>query len=88
MCKWNDSAYKTFIDGDRDRIITGNLNIVSDLHLRKLVSYGTNLDCHLSFKQIMQQFTCDLDLFIYKFSIHYNKRINFFKLNGSNFESN
>ena len=33
----------------------------------------------LSVTEIIQQLTYDLDLFIYKISVHYNKPIKFFK---------
>ena len=61
-CKCNDSAYKFLIDGEYGHKIAGNLNIVSNLNLRKIVDYGTKFrqpSC-LPVKQIMQYFTCDL----------------------------
>ena len=72
---------KMFVDGDHGHIITGNLNIVNDLKLRKLMGYGTKfrLSSRLSVKQMMQQFTYDLDLLIYKISAYYNKPIQYFK---------
>ena len=53
-CECNDSAYKTFINGGHGHIITGNLKIVSDLHLRKLMGYSTKfrLTSSLSVKQM------------------------------------
>ena len=65
--KWNDSAYKLFIDGGHGHIITGNLNIVNDLRLRKLTDgYDTKFrpsPC-LFVKQIMQQHMILIYLFI------------------------
>ena len=46
---------KMFVDGDHGHIITGNLNIVNDLKLRKLMGNGIKLklpSC-LSVKEIM-----------------------------------
>ena len=45
------------------------------------MGYGTKfrLPTCLSVKQIMQQFTYDLDLFIYKLLVHYNKPLKYFK---------
>ena len=51
-----------------DTLFPGNLNIVNDLKFRKLMGYGTKfrLPPCLSLKEVMQQFTYDLDIYIYK----------------------
>ena len=50
-------------------ILTGNLKIISNLQLNKLMKYGTNfrLPSHTNVNSIVKQLTHGLELFIYKF---------------------
>lgn len=79
-CKCNLPSLQPFIDKNHGHIVTGNLNIVDDYLLRKFMCYGTKfrLPSKSTYKQIIAQFTYDIDLFIYKISVSYNKPIAFF----------
>lgn len=67
-CKCNEPSLKKFVNTDHGHIITGNLNIVKDLSLKKIMGYGTKfrIPSKLNVKNIVTQFIYDIDLFIYK----------------------
>lgn len=60
--------------------MNGNFNIVNDITLRNLMSYGTKyrLSSKLNINSFIKQFTNDIDIFIYRILIFYNKPIAYF----------
>ena len=70
--------FKIYID--HGHILTGNLKIINNLQLNKLMKNGMKyrLPSHTNANSILKQLTYDLDLFIYKISVSYNKPIEFF----------
>ena len=60
--------------------ISGDLNIIHSIKLKKLTKYGTKFrtpSCTNS-NTILKQFTYNLDLYVYKISSYYNKPIAYF----------
>lgn len=62
-CKCNDCSLKKIVNTDHQHgyIITGNLNILNDLSLNKLMGYGIKYQLRFKFEinTIVKQFTYD-----------------------------
>ena len=71
-CHCNDLNYKPFIDNDDGLIITGNLKIINNPHLQKLMKFGTKfrLPSHNKVTSVVKQLTYNFDFFIHKVALH------------------
>ena len=71
---------KNYINSKNGHILIGNLKIINNLQLHKLMKNGTKyrLSSHTNANSILKKLIYDLDLFIYKLSTSYNKPIAFF----------
>ncbi len=74
LCICNSDEYSNFIDKDLGHIVTGNLDIVKDHNLKRIMSFGTKfrIPICLNHNSIHEGFLVDLDKFIYKVAIKYN----------------
>lgn len=74
--KWNEPHLTKYINAHQGHIITGNINIVTNFHLRSLMHYGTKCRIH---SQSHLSTIHTLFVFVYlKLVISYNKPTEYF----------
>lgn len=79
-CLCNEERFKDYVNQEHGHIITGDLNIVENKKLRNFMILGTKfrLPSNYNSESIILKFIYDLDFFIYKMAIKYNKPIQYF----------
>lgn len=81
-CPCTDPNLSKYVNQDHGHIITGDLSIVKDTFLRKLMRYGTKfrVPSKLHPNHIITQFIDDLELFLYNTAIKFNKPLAYFNM--------
>ena len=84
-CLCNDPCLRNYIDSDQNHILTGNFKIINNPQLNKLMENGIKLRLlsHSNANLIVKQLIYDLDFFIYKLYVSYNKPLAFVVVSGN-----
>lgn len=72
-CLCHLDNFKSFVDINHGHILTGNLDIVEDVHLRSIMNKGSKfkIDFRHNWSKIYDRFKNDLDIFILKIAYKY-----------------